>query len=52
MHVFVQCKMPLEFVLMIFNKGAYLTFTSIFHKAFNLFDCEITFESVPVTNQY
>jgi len=32
---------------------AYLTFKSIFHKAFNLFyfDCEITLESVPGTNQ-
>jgi len=42
-------------VLAIFNEGeAYLTFTSIFHKALTLllFDCEITLESVPGTNQY
>ena len=41
-------------VLTIFNEGAYLTFKSIFHKALNLFqfDCEITLESVPGTNQY
>jgi len=31
-----------------------LTFKSIFHKALKLFqfDCEITIESVPGTNQY
>ena len=42
------------FVLTIFNERAYLTFKSIFHKALNLykFDCEITLESVPGTNQY
>ena len=42
------------FVLMILNKGAYLTFMSIFHKALNLFkfDCEITLESVPGINEY
>ena len=41
-------------VLKIFNAGACLTFKSIFHKALNLFqfDCEITLESVPGTNQY
>ena len=40
-------------VLTIFNEGAYLTFKSIFHKTPNLFkfDCEITLESVPGTNQ-
>jgi len=40
--------------LTLFNEGAYLTFKSIFHKALNLFEfnCEITLESVPVTNQY
>ena len=38
----------------IFNEGDYLTFKSIFHKALNWFefDCEITLESVPGTNQY
>ena len=43
-----------ERALTIFNEGAYLTFKSIFHKALNLFqfDCEITLESVPGTNQY
>jgi len=42
------------FVLTIFNEAAYLTSESIFHKALNLFyfDCEITLESVPGTNQY
>ena len=42
------------FVLTISNEVAYLTLTSIFHKAFNVFsfDCEITFESIPGTNQY
>ena len=41
-------------VLTIFNKGAYLTFNSIFHNALSLFqfDCEITHKSVPGTNQY
>ena len=41
-------------LLTIFNEGTYLTFKSIFHKAHNLFyfDCEITIESVPGTNQY
>jgi len=41
-------------VLTIFNEGAYLKFKSIFHKALNLFkfDCKITLESVPGTNQY
>ena len=41
-------------VLTIFNEGTYLTFKSIFHKALDLFyfDCDITLESVPVTNQY
>jgi len=40
--------------LTIFNEGAYLTFKSIFHKAFNLlkFDCEFKLKSVPGTNQY
>ena len=39
---------------MIFNEGAYLTFKSIFPKALNVFkfDCEITLDSVPGTNQY
>jgi len=42
------------FFLTIFNEEAYLTFKSIFHKALNFFkfDCEITLESVPGTNQY
>ena len=41
-------------VLTIFNEGAYLISKSIFHKPLNLFefDCEITLESVPGTNQY
>jgi len=41
-------------VLTIFNEGAYLTYKSIFHKAdYGLtFDCDITLESVPGTNQY
>jgi len=44
----------LTVVLLIFNEGAYLRFQSIFHKALNLFrfDCDITLESVPGTNQY
>jgi len=41
-------------MIFLFNEGAYLTFKSIFHKAFNLFkfDYEFTLESVPGTNQY
>ena len=41
-------------VLTLFNEVAYFAFKSIFHKALNLFkfDCEITLESVPGTNQY
>ena len=41
-------------VLTIFSEGTYLTFKSIYHKAINLFefDCDITLESVPGTNQY
>ena len=44
----------LVLVLTIFNEGAYLTVKSIFPKALTLhyFDCEITLESVPGTNQY
>jgi len=36
------------------KRGAYLTFKSIFHKALKLilFNCEITLDSVPGTNQY
>ena len=36
------------------DEGAYLACKSIFHKALNLFkfDCEITLESSPGTNQY
>ena len=43
-----------DLVLVIFNEGAYLTARLIFHKAFNSFDfeCEITLEAVPGTNQY
>jgi len=37
--------------LTIFNKGAYLSFKSIFHKAFSLY-CEIRLTSVPGTNQW
>ena len=38
----------------LFNEGAYLTFKSIFHKAFKLSwsDSEIMLESIPGTNQY
>ena len=52
--VIVQLKQMLCLVLTIFNEGAYLIFKPIFHMAFNLFqfDCEITLESVPGTNQY
>ena len=41
-------------VLTIFNEEAYLTFKPIFHKVLNIsyFECEITLESVPGTNQY
>jgi len=41
-------------ILRMFNEGAYLTFKTIFHKALNLFkfDCDITLEFVPGTNQY
>ena len=41
-------------VLTILNEEGYLTFKSIFDKVLNLFkfDCEITLESVPGTNQY
>ena len=41
-------------VLTILNEEGYLTFKSIFHKVLNLFkfNCEITLESVPGTNQY
>jgi len=40
--------------LTIVYKGGYFTFRSIFHKALNLFkfDCEITLEFIPGTNQY
>ena len=50
----VKAKEFLILVLTIFNKGAYLTFKSIFHKVLNLFkfDCEFTVKSVPGTNQY
>ena len=43
-----------SFGFAIFNEEAYLTFMSIYHKTLNLFqfDCEITLESVPGTNQY
>jgi len=49
-----QTRVFLFVFLTIFNEGAYLTFKSIFHKALNLFwfDCEITLEFVPGTNQY
>jgi len=48
MYVVVFCVF-----LSMFNEETYLTFKSIFHKALNLFefDCEITLESVPGTNQ-
>ena len=48
-----SCK-SISLVLTIFNERAYLTFESIFHKALYVFqfDCEITLESVPETNQY
>jgi len=35
----------------VYNKGAYLTFKSGFHKALN-FDSEITLNSVPGINHY
>jgi len=41
-------------VLTKLNEGANFTFKLIFHNALNLvqFDCEITLEFVPITNQY
>ena len=47
-------KKELKLLMIIFNEEAHLTFKSIFHKALHLFkfDWEITFESVPETNQY